>query len=131
MSILDQTARERSLNNDYGATRGPNAPATLEASLWVGHPDDDDGEEVIGGGYARVTFSNDNWLAAADGVKVSLPITFPAATGEYPDTVTYVLLTDPSDDSRWDCVPLDEPLDVTGPGDGPVVTIRIYYNIED
>lgn len=127
MPILDTAAEGRSLDNDYGPTRGPNSPSTLEAHLFMEHPSFG-GVEVSGGGYAPVTFSNDAWDPSADGVKRSHLLAYPAATGEYPDTVTHVALRDPATGIWWDCVPLEEELDVTGPGSGPEVVISIYYN---
>ena len=63
MPIRDQSAQERSLDNDYGATRGPNAPASFQVAFFS----DDGDTEITGGGYARATLDNDDWNAAADG----------------------------------------------------------------
>lgn len=124
MPIRDQSAQERSLDNDYGATRGPNAPDSFEVAFFS----DDGDTEIAGGGYVRATLDNDDWLPAADGVKASLPIAFADSTDEWADTVTHAGLYDPVAAQWWDVVPLDEPLDVTGAGDGPIVILSIFYD---
>lgn len=127
MPIRDQAAQERSLDNDYGPTRGPNAPDAHEVALFMGDPDLG-GLEVAGGGYARAALDSDDWLLAADGAKVSPTVTFPDTTDEWPGTVTHAALYDPVEGLWWDSVPLEEPLDVTGPGDSPQVVLSIFYD---
>lgn len=131
MPIRDLAARNASLNNDYGATRGPNAPDAHSLALFSGDPmidaGDGGGVEISGGGYARVTIDQSEWLPAADGLKtLAAPKTFPATTGEWPDTVTHWALYDGS--TMWDCGPLAEEVDVTGAGAGPVVNVTVFYD---
>lgn len=133
MPIRDQAAQERSLDNDYGVTRGPNSPDSFEVVLFVGDPDLGGTEvpasvEGEGTGYARATLDNDAWLTAVAGVKESQPIAFADALAEWPDTVTHAALYDPIGGAWWDCVPLAEPLDVTGPGEITPLVFSIFYD---
>lgn len=133
MPIRDQAAQEASLDNDYGPTRGPNAPDGLEVAFFAGDPDVDgievptavEGEPT---GYERVSFSNDDWEPADGGVKRSFPIEFPDALTEWPETVTHAALRDPVTGLWWDSLELEEPLDVTGPGAFAAVVLPIFYD---
>lgn len=136
MPIRDTAAMNASLNNDYGATKGPNAPASHELALFDGDPMidalDGGGVEVAAldcPGYARVTLANDaGWLAAADGMKKRAALAqFPATTGEWLTPVTHWALI-ASGGVVWDCGPLTEPLEVTGAGDGPEVAVTVFYD---
>jgi hypothetical protein len=127
MPIRDQGAMERSLDNDYGPTRGPNAPDSFEVMLL-----DATGEEIPGttegvaNGYARPTHPNDAWLAATGGAKVSEVVTFAAPTGAW-ETAYYWALRDPLTGLVWDYSPLTEPLDVTGPGTPVTLVMTVFY----
>jgi hypothetical protein len=131
--IRDQAAQERSLDNDYGPTRGPNSPDTLEVAFFAGDPLLD-GVEVpadvdgVPTGYAPAVHDNDDWEPAADGIKQTLPIIFPDALTEWPETVTHAMFRDPVTGECWDTVELEEPLDVTGPGTIPPVVLPIFYD---
>lgn len=133
MPIRDQAAQERSLDNDYGPTRGPNSPASFQVAFFVGDPLLG-GVEVpttVGGvatGYARAVHSNNDWQAASGGVKQSLPIQFAAALTEWPETVTHAALYDPVAGLWWDTVELEEPLDVTGPGTIPPFVLPLFHD---
>ena len=135
MPIRDQAAMERSLDNDYGSTRGPNAPDSFEVmlldSFGVEIDDvslDEDGITEIPNGYARATHDNDDWLPAAEGVKVSGTVTFPAPTAEW-ETAVYRALIDPLTNQRWDYAPLADPLDVSGAGSGtPTLVMTVFYD---
>jgi hypothetical protein len=127
----------RSLDNDYGTTRGPNAPSSHKLALFVGDPmvplTDGGGVEcdsVNHPGYGRVTVSPGDWLAAVDGRKdLAAPKQLPATTGEWDPEPTHWGLFDGDDNTTlWDCGPLTEPLQVTGAGSGPLVSVRVYYD---
>lgn len=133
MPIRDQAAQELSLDNDYGPTRGPNAPDNLIVHLFGGDPDGD-GVEVTGGGYAPATMSNDDWALAADGIKSTDPSPiFPAPTGEWDITATHWALEDADTGLWWDSAPLSTPLDVTGAGGSFAVKLSVFYdnNLDD
>lgn len=147
MPIRDVAAQNKSLDNDYGATKGPNAPATHQVALFIGDPmtdgvevaDETEVDDGMGGtifvpnGYARVSLTNGAaWSAAADGLKsTAAPVEFPTALAEYPDTVTHWALYDAADSTTmWDCAPLTEPLDVTSAGDGPAVILSVFYETQ-
>ena len=126
MPIRDTAARNASLDNDYGTTRGPNAAASHALALFNGDPLVD-GVELSGGGYARVTVLAADWAAASDGMKSPTnPQTFPATTAAWPNPATHWALYAGS--VMWDCGPLTEPLEVTGPGPGPTVGITVFYD---
>jgi hypothetical protein len=141
--IRDQAAQERSLDNDYGSTRGPSAPDSFEVALFFGDPrfggvevptttevdDGAGGVEVVSTGYARAALSNDGWLAAEGGVKhTASPVAFPATAAEWPGTVTHWGLYDPVGGAWWDCAPLAEPLDITSAGAPPAVSLAVFYD---
>lgn len=137
MPIRDIAAMNRSLNNDYGTSRGPNAADSHQLALFVGDPmipaDDDGGVECAPGthpGYARVTVNPGDWLPAADGRKMLTgPKQLPATTGEWDPEPDYWALFDGAVPGlMWDCGPLTAPLQVTGPGDGPLVSVAVFYD---
>lgn len=133
MPIRDVAAMSASLDNDYGPTRGPNAPDSHEVALFFGDPlvavGDDGGVELDATdcpGYARVTVDSDDWPAADEGVK-SLSVTFPAPTDEWLTSATHWGLYG-SDGNWWDVGEMAEPLEVTSAGDGPLVVLEIRYD---
>lgn len=134
MPIRDIAAMNRSLDNDYGPTRGPNAAASHLLALFDGDPMVDvaegGGEEVSGNGYARVSIAPADWSPAANGYKpMASPKVFPDTTAEWPNGASYWALIDGGDGvTMWDCGPLAEPLEITGPGPGPVVSISVFYD---
>lgn len=121
----------KSLDNDYGETRGPNAADSHELVLFFGDPmsDDEPGAvpavEITAAG--RATILPADWLpASADGVKATDGlVTLADSSGAY--VATHWALID-SDGLVWDCAELAEPLDVTGDGDPPQVLVEIFYD---
>lgn len=141
MPIRDLAARNASLNNDYGATHGPNSPDSFEVALFTGDPmtdgveiaDTTDTEEfgVIPNGYARVVIDNDGptFPPAVDAVKSSIAIQFPDALAEYPDSVTHWALIDAADSTTmWDCAALIEPYEQTTAGPGPNPVLSVFFD---
>lgn len=134
MPIRDRAAMSRSLDNDYGTTRGPNAADSHFLALFDGDPmvplEDGGGEEVVGNGYARVTVLPADWSPATDGYKpLTTPKQFPNTTGEWPTGASHWALFDGADGTTmWDCGPLTEVLEVTGAGAGPMVSIAVFYD---
>lgn len=133
MPIRDVAAMNASLNNDYGVSTGPNAPASHECALFNGDPliDEADGGGVELNstdcpGYARVLLSQAGWPAAVDGVKSRL-VTFPDATGEWSVGATHWALI-ATGEVFWDCGEIPDPLEVTGAGDGPQVEVTVFYD---
>lgn len=125
MPIRDIAAQNRSLDNDYGTTRGPNAPSSFQVALFESNPALG-GIEITGPGYARVTLSSNSFAAAVDGVKTA-QVTFPDATGAWTQA-TYWGLYDPVGAMWWDCAPLATTLTVSGASSGPVVNLAVYYD---
>lgn len=127
MPIRDQAAMNRSLDNDYGTTRGPNAPDAFEVALFDEDPTLD-GVELAGNGYARGAQDNDDWLPSADGLKATVaPVAFPDATAAW-TTARYWGLYDPITATWWEYARLVEPLDVTAAGPGPTLALAIFYD---
>lgn len=129
MPMRDEAARNASLDNDYGTTRGPNAPsAGHDLALFDGDPMTT-GVEVAGGGYARTRVPHSKWLPATGGMKrTDGPVVFPAVTGEWDGVVTHLGLFWAGTEVLADTVPLAEPVAVLDPGPGPEVNVSIYYN---
>lgn len=130
MPIRDVAAMNSSLDNDYGATHGPNAPDEHELALFSGDPFDDDSVELNGTdcpGYVRPSLDNDgDWPAASDGEKVR-PVQFASASDEWSMLATHWALI-AAGEVMWDCGELAEPLDVSGAGDGPLVVVTVFYD---
>lgn len=129
MPMRDEAARNASLDNDYGPTAGPNAPAGgHDLALFVGDPMTI-GVEVSGPGYARVNVPPGKWLPAFGGMKrTDGPVLFPAAMDEWDGIVTHLGLFWAGTEVLGDTVPLAEPVAITGAGPGPEVNVSIYYN---
>lgn len=140
MGLLDVAAQNASLDNDYGATKGPNSPASLELALFNGDPTLGGVEMDAVGGYAAVSMTNDgtNFPAAADGQKVCAEQTFATPTGEWTaagvaDTATHWCLRDSSTGTVWDYDVLTEEVNVEIDDDtgaivgGPVKVQPIIY----
>lgn len=137
MPILDAAARLRSLQDDYGPTRGPNAPDSYTVELWVGDPSlagsyqmpattTLEDSTVVANGYAAPTVLSDNF--APDELGIGVRVQFPDATEEWPDTATHWLLRDTVTGEGWDYALLATPLDVTAPGPGPAVDVTVFYD---
>lgn len=122
--LVDETARNASLDNDYGTTRGPNAADTHEVALL-----DVDGVELddaTSPGYARATVLPAAWPAAADGQK-TIVVAFDPPTDEWVPAAGWQLI-DPATDAVWDDGDLVDPLYVTAASDtGPTVVVTVAY----
>jgi len=131
MPLLDPGAMSKSLDNDYGTTRGPNSAASHQLALFFDDPSlstNPTDVEITGGGYARVTVNPADWLPADAGRKeLATPAQFPATTAEWLESATHWGLYG-SDGVWWDYGPLGEPLEVTGAGDGPLVMPVVFYD---
>jgi hypothetical protein len=123
--IRDVLAQNASLDNDYGAAHGAGSPSAHELALFQGDPMFD-GVEVTGLGYAPAPVPNDATWPDADGGAKAIDVTFDPPTGAW-DEVTHWALRDPVTGVIWDCGALTEPLDVTGAGSGPIVTVTIFH----
>ena len=131
MTLLSTAAQNASLDNDYGATKGPNAPAAHQLALFNGDPLLGGTELTATGGYARVTVTNNGttWPAASSGEKTSAAITFPTSTAAWSDTATHWVLYDDADGTTaWDCGVLNEELAVVAASTVAQTTLTIFYN---
>lgn len=136
MPIRDIAAMNRSLDNDYGTTAGPNAAASHLLALFVGDPmlpalegGGVEADSVNHPGYGRVAILPADWLPAENGRKaLAEPAQLPATTGEWDPEPDYWALFDVDGVTMWDCGPLTDPLEVTGAGDGPLVAVAVYYD---
>lgn len=131
MPILSVSRRNRSLDNDYGPTRGPNAADAHHVILYDGDPRTG-GVELSGGGYARPVLDSDtDWEPAADGAKTTATgITWPTATTSWGVATYWGLAEDADPDEVWDIGRFVVPIDVTAPG-GTVVleagALTVFY----
>lgn len=125
--LVDETARNASLDNDYGSTRGPNAADEHEVALV-----DVDGVELddtSAPGYARVTIAPGEWPAAEDGQK-TVVVDFAAPTDEWIPAAGWRLI-DPATDAVWDAGDLVDLLYVTTASDvGPQVVVTVAYQTD-
>jgi hypothetical protein len=135
--ILDSTARFKSLQNDYGPTRGVNSPASFTVHLWVGDPDLPDSYEmpemteledggIVPNGYAAPTILSDGFVV--DDLGITQRAQFPDALEEWPDTATHWLLRDSVTGEGWDYSLLSTELDVTAAGPGPAIDVTVFYD---
>lgn len=132
MPLLSTAAMNRSLNDDYGTTKAAGAPASHDLALFYDDPslaDAPEDVELSGGGYGRVTIVNGSaWAAAVNGLKTTVsPVALPSTTDEWDNAALYFGLKG-SDGNWWDFGPLTAPLEVTGPGPGPLVTPTVFYD---
>jgi hypothetical protein len=132
MALLDTAAQNASLDNDYGATKGPNAAAAHQLALFAGDPQAGGVElDNTVGGYARVTITNNgtNWPAASGGAKTATFQAYAASTDAWSAVATHWVLFDAADGTtRWDSGRLDTAISVDGPGETPNVAPTVYYN---
>lgn len=134
--IRDDAAANASLAGDYGATHGPNAPASHQVALFAGDPNDDGVEIDTAGGYTRQALTNDatGWPnAAANRQITSAEVTW-TSTGEWtaggvPATATHFALLG-ADGLWWDTGLLDESVDVPGAGITLTVACTVSYGGE-
>lgn len=129
MPIRDTAAMNASLDNDYGATHGPNAPDSHDLALFDDDPSLDGLEltDTDSPGYARVAIPNDaTWAPAADGSKsLVVPAQMPDPTDAWVEATHWGLF---DGSTLWDYGPLTEPLEVTAAGDGPLVSPVVFYD---
>ena len=135
MALLDVAAQNASLDNDYGANKGPNSPAALELALFNGDPANGGVEMDAAGGYAAVSMSNDgtNFPTAADGQKICATQNFAPSTDQWtaaglPDVATYWALRDPASGALWDTGQLAAEISVEASGTNVSVQPIIFYN---
>jgi hypothetical protein len=132
MTLLDPAAQSASLDNDYGATKGPNAPASLEVALFTDDPLLGGVELAATGGYARVVVPNDGttWPAAASGgSKTSAQVSFGTSTDAWSDVAAWFVLFDHADGvTRWDAQELTDEIVVTAAGTPASVQMTVYYD---
>jgi len=144
MPLMDTAAQNASLDNDYGATKGPNAPASFRLRLWVGDPTNGGEELAASGGYAPaggVTNDGANFPPAADGSKTAAPQSFGTSTGEWglykvvngvtelvPDVATHYSLEDEATGTAWDTGQLGDEISVEAAGTEVTVQPVIFYN---
>jgi hypothetical protein len=131
MTLLDPAAQSASLDNDYGATKGPNAPASLEVALFTDDPLLGGVELAATGGYARVVVPNDGttWPAAASaGSKTSAQVSFGTSTDAWSDVAAWFVLFDHADGvTRWDAQELTDVVVVDTSGTEVTTSLTVYY----
>lgn len=130
MTLLDPAAQSASLDNDYGATKGPNAPASLQVALFTDDPLLGGVELAAVGGYARAVVPNDGttWPAAASaGSKSSAVISFGTSTDAWSDTASWFVLFDAATGTRWDDGELADEVAVLTSGTEVTTSLTVYY----
>lgn len=130
MTLLDPAAQSASLDNDYGANKGPNAAAAHELALFTGDPVLGGTELTSDGGYVRVVVTNNgtNWPGASGGSTTSAVQSLPTSTGAWSDTATWFVLLDHADSvTRWDSGPLADEISVDAAGTVVTTSLTVYY----
>lgn len=145
---LDIAAQVASLKNDYGANKGPNAPASFSVDLYTDNPlaggvvmpsitdtvDVDGDPTTVANGYAAAVVNNDGATFPSPdpvtGVLTSALITWPASNFAYPVEAKYWVLRQGS--VRWDYgeIPRDQWIYVDRAGVVPRLTLSIFYRGE-
>lgn len=128
MPIRDVEAQNASLANDYGPTHGPNSPDSHDLALFNGDPmvvdpSDDPGVEVTGPGYGRGVIDMADWSVPSGG-SILATGAMPTPTGEWDEGTHWALF---DGDTMWDTGALQEPVNVTGAGDPPLVNVQIFH----
>ena len=128
--IRDTAAQNKSLDNDYGATKGANAPASHTFHLFAGDPripEADGGGVELTTGYTPPTITNNgaSWPAAANGAKTGavVALTF---TADLADGATHWALKG-SDGYWWDTGELDSEISAAASGTSKNVVPVIFY----
>lgn len=130
MTLLSPAAQSASLDNDYGANKGPNAAAAHELALFNGDPRLGGTELTSDGGYARVVITNNgtNWPGASGGSTTSAQQTFAASTDAWSDTATFFVLYDHADGTTaWDSGELADEISVETSGTEVATSVTVYY----
>lgn len=139
MPIYSTAARFKSLQNDYGPTRGINSPDSYTVHLWVGDPSQEGSFEmpgtteledasVVPNGYVPPTVSADSFVVDELGISAVVPL--PDALEEWPHTITHWLLKDAATGEEWDYSLLSEPVDVTAAGPVQPIEVTVFYDDE-
>jgi hypothetical protein len=127
---VSPAARAKSLANDFGPTRGPNAPDGFYIILLDDNPEFD-GEELDSGtcpGYARTAVDNDDF-AVISGVGMRVTANPAAPTGAWTKIARYAALLNAADTSEmWDYTAIN-PIRVreAGPFENPL-SFTVYYS---
>lgn len=122
--LPDVIAQDLSLDNDYGATHGPNSPDEHEVMLLGA--DGLELDSVTSPGYERAIVTAADWPPASGGSK-SVRVTFAPPEAEWEPIAGWQLI-DASTGVRWEAGALYDPLYVTdASGEGPVITITVSY----
>lgn len=128
--IRDTAAQNKSLDNDYGATKGANAPASHTFHLFAGDPripEADGGGVELTTGYTPPTITNNgtSWPAAANGEKVGASVSV-TSTAALADTATHWALKG-SDGLWWDTGELDSEWVIDAAGVTKIGRPIIFY----
>lgn len=129
MPLASTEYENAALDACYGSGHAASWPSSFTVHLYDEDPRED-GEEIVGDGYAAVTVTNNstNFPAAASGVKTSVPIDFGTADGDWP-TATWWLLKNASNGHLVECCQFTRPLDAVS-GNGVSITLSIKHDPE-
>lgn len=124
---MDSVIANRWLASFFGPDRSAVAPGSWDVALFVGDPESG-GVEQTGPGYARVTLSSAAFPAYADLVdgSTSAVVTFPPATGEWPDDCTHWALFGPTG-RMGPSGELGVPVEVGAAGSFDPVQVTVFF----
>ncbi len=127
MPIRDVSAQTKALRFCFGADRSALAPDAFEVVLFSDSEFTTELDPIDCPGYVRADLDSDDITDFEDGA-VTIPVQFADVTGEWTTGVLGAGLWDPVAGEMYDVVELSEPLEVTGPGDGPLVVLTVFYD---
>jgi len=131
MTLISTAAQNKSLANDYGASKGPNAASAHKVRLYVGDPAAGGSELASTGGYTPPVLSNDGtgWPSTPSaGAITSAPVTFATSTAAWASVPTHFLLEDNTTGDAWDSGPLANEIVVDQAGTVVTATLTVFYN---
>jgi len=125
---LSDTARAKSLSDDFGPTRGPNSPDQFLVAIYDDNPDFG-GVELDGGscpGYARTTVNNDDFIVVDGGMSITATLANP--TEAWTQVGRYVVLLNADDDTEaWDYGPVTA-IRVSSAGTLQPLIVTVHYD---
>lgn len=125
---LSDTARAKSLANDFGPTRGPNSPDQFLIAIYDDNPEFGGVELDTGScpGYARATVDNDDFAVGTVGMSVTGSMA--DATGAWTQIGRYLVLLNAADDTEaWDYTAISA-LRVREAGPVDDVEFTVFYS---
>lgn len=124
MPVVDTTMQNECLDAILGPDRASHMPDSYGFELWDGDPRNEDSAEIDTGEVLSI--GADDFGPADGGQTTATAVVAGTAVDAFSDTATHYVMRHPVSEGIAFCAPLQEPLDVTGPGDWSVQPI-VYF----